>query len=379
MTPTRILKDVARGLQALERTIRRQGGRRGLQTCNATNRTTPCRLGSRRYGRLGGLRYGASWKTAAVGPGLALLLGFVCSAGAANPPMRLNANLDQGVLEVGYKGRTILVYAFATNQFKPYVRELYTLRGENVTRDAPPDHLHHHGMMYAVYVNGINFWEERGAPGVERHVELPMRVATIGAQGLPTASFTELIQWLSPSNQPGSDPLTAALLSERRTLTVTVDEKNQEVALRWDSEFQVGPNAGKVTISGPNYDGLGIRLPESFNHVAKFQNSAGQPYTAKDTHDVTTARWTSVSGQMGGRDVMLVMFGRPENARGDTAFYTMLDPFAYLSATQALDKQPLEYAAGDKFSLSYLLTVYSANKSPGFISQRCQRWEKERN
>ena len=58
------------------------------------------------------------------------------------------------MLEVRYKGQKILVYAFATNQFKPYVRELYTLRGENVTRDAPPDHLHHHGLMYAVYVNG---------------------------------------------------------------------------------------------------------------------------------------------------------------------------------------------------------------------------------
>jgi hypothetical protein len=57
----------------------------------------------------------------------------------------------------------------------------------------------------------------------------------------------------------------------------------------------------------------------------------------------------------------------------------MLDPFAYLSATQALDKKPLEYAAGDKFSLSYLLTVYPANKTRGFIQARCERWEKERN
>ena len=68
-----------------------------------------------------------------------------------------------------------------------------------------------------------------------------------------------------------------------------------------------------------------------------------------------------------------------DNARGDTAFYTMLDPFAYLSATQALDKKPLEYAAGDTFSLSYLLAVYSANKTREFIQGRCERWEKERN
>ena len=162
------------------------------------------------------------------------------------------------------------------------------------------------------------------------------------------------------------------MLIEQRTLTVTVDEKNQEVALRWDSQFQVGPNAGKVTLHGPKYDGLGLRLPESFDHVAKFQNSADLPYPGPNTQNVIPARWTSVAGLMDGREVMLALFGRADNARGDARFFTMLDPFAYLSATQGLDKQPLEYAAGDKFSLSYLLTVYSEHKPPEFITRRAR-------
>ena len=221
--------------------------------------------------------------------GLALFLALVCSAAAANPPISIDSKVDRGELVVRYQGRKLLVYAFATNQFKPYVRELYTLRGENVLRDAPPDHLHHHGLMYAVYVNGINFWEERGAPGIEKHVELPLHTARIDAKGMPVAYFTEIIHWLAPTNKAAPDSLAAALLIEQRTLTVTVDEKNQEVALRWDSEFQVGPNAGKVTINGPNYDGLGLRLPESFNHVAKFQNSADQPYAGPNTQNVIAA------------------------------------------------------------------------------------------
>ena len=283
-----------------------------------------------------------------------------------------------GQLVVNYQGRKLLVYAFATNQFKPYVRELYTLRGENVLRDSPPDHQHHHGLMYAVYVNGINFWEERDAPGFEKHVELPLHTARIDANGTPVGSFTEIIHWLAPTNKTASDTLAAALLIEQRTLTVTVDEKNQEVALRWDSAFQVGPNAGKVTIHGPNYDGLGLRLPESFNHVARFQNSADQSYTGPNTQNVIAARWSSVSGVMDGREVMLVLCGRPDNARGDGFFFSMLDPFAYLSATQGVDKKPLEYAAGDKFNLSYLLAVYSENKSPELVQRRCELWEKER-
>ncbi len=157
-----------------------------------------------------------------------------------------------------------------------------------------------------------------------------------------------------------------------------MDEPNQEVALHWESQFEVGPRAGKVTLSGSNYDGLGLRLPESFNHVAKFQNSADQPYTGNNTQNVIPARWTSVSGLLGGHEVMLVLFGRPDNPRGDSLFFTMLDPFAYLTATQGLDKKPLEYAAGDKFTLRYLLTVYSEPKPPDFIRHRYDQWEKQR-
>jgi hypothetical protein len=302
---------------------------------------------------------------------LALPLALVHPTPAASPPLSITVNESRGELEVRFKDRKLLVYAFATNQFKPYVRELYTLHGENVLRDAPPDHLHHHGLMYAVCVNGVNFWEEKAGAGLQRLLDPPLGAATMDAQGMPVAYFTQLIRWVAPTNP-------TPLLHEKRTITVTINATNDELALRWEAEFKVGAQAGTVSIHGPNYDGLGLRLPESFNHVATFHNSAGLPYPGKNTQNVNRAAWTSVSGVMDGRDLMLAMFGRKENAGGDAAFFTMLDPFAYLSATQGLDKKPLEYAAGEHFSLSYLLTVYSENKSPEFIQRRCQLWEKER-
>ena len=301
--------------------------------------------------------------------GLAFALGCL-SAAAAQPRISIDSKEDRGEVEVRFKGQKLLVYAFATNQFKPYVRELYNLRGENVLRDAPPDHLHHHGMMYAVYVNDINFWEEKGAPGVQKHIKL-QQVGSSDSTGKPTAHFTELVHWLAPTN------LATPLLIERRTIAVALDERSQEVAVRWEAQFQVGPKAGTVRLHGPNYNGLGLRLPESFNHVARFQNSQGLPYTGPNTQNVIPAAWTSVSGLMDGREVMLVMFGGKENARGDGNFFTMLDPFAYLAVTQGLDRQPLEYAAGDRFSLSYLLTVYAENKSAELIRRRCELWDKE--
>ena len=58
-----------------------------------------------------------------------------------------------------------MVYEFAPYTYKAYVKELYTSRGNNVLRDSPHDHLHHHALMYGIKVNGVNFWEEISGSG----------------------------------------------------------------------------------------------------------------------------------------------------------------------------------------------------------------------
>ena len=59
-------------------------------------------------------------------------------------------------------GRQMLVYRKASpTALKPYIQELYTPGGVQVLRDSVADHPHHHGMMFAVAANGVNFWEEQ--------------------------------------------------------------------------------------------------------------------------------------------------------------------------------------------------------------------------
>ena len=61
-------------------------------------------------------------------------------------------------------GRPLLLYRKASpTAMKPYIQELYTPGGVQVLRDSVPDHKHHHGMMFAVAADGVNFWEEGGA------------------------------------------------------------------------------------------------------------------------------------------------------------------------------------------------------------------------
>ncbi|MBI4579868.1 MAG: PmoA family protein, partial [Planctomycetes bacterium] len=54
----------------------------------------------------------------------------------------------------------VMVYRHG-DAIKPYVEQLLTPSGVNVLRDSPSDHKHHHGIMFAVAVDGVNFWEER--------------------------------------------------------------------------------------------------------------------------------------------------------------------------------------------------------------------------
>lgn len=284
---------------------------------------------------------------------------------------------ERGLIEWRFKGRKLLAYTFATNQFKPYVRELYSLAGDNVLRDAPADHLHHHGLMYAIRVNGVNFWEEANQPGHQRHVKLVAQDTSHGGGGLPKASFTELVHWVPHGDHTLADTTTAAFLIERRTLALTVDEAKEEVALAWHAEFEVGARTNRVTLHGSEYNGLGLRLPAAWDHVARHENSENAPYPAGGKPGAVPARWGAVSHTVDGRTMQVALFARPRGQAGTNCFFAMTEPFTYLAATQGLDKAPLEYRAGDRFAIDYLVLVYPAARTAAQIEARYRAWARE--
>ena len=296
---------------------------------------------------------------------------------AGKTPLTSHVDPARGILEWSFKGHKLLSYAFASNQFKPYVRELYTLAGDNVLHDSPPDHLHHHGLMYAIRINGINFWEEVGQAGHERHVKLVKQETDRTRNGLPRASFTELVHWVADGDHTLPDTTSVALLIEQRTLTLTVDEAKGEVALAWHADFEVGPRTNHIKVHGSDYNGLGLRLPQAWEQVARHENSENAPYLTDGKRDLVRARWSAVSHGAGGRTMQVILCARPNGHAGTNLFFSMLHPFTYLSATQGLDLTPLEYNAGDRFGLDYLVLVYAQAGNSARIEQRFQNWAKE--
>ena len=98
------------------------------------------------------------------------VLVFVTASGwttiASDTPFAIRSTRQDTEWIVTYKQQRLLVYAFDPLRFKPCARELAPLGGPNILRDAPADHLHHHALMFAVAVNGVNFWEEISGSGV---------------------------------------------------------------------------------------------------------------------------------------------------------------------------------------------------------------------
>ena len=148
---------------------------------------------------------------------------------------------------------------------------------------------------------------------------------------------------------------------------------SEEVALEWRAAFTGGPAAGRLVLHGPDYHGLGLRLPAEFDHVAEFRNSARLPYSEAQTFDVRPAAWTAAAGRMAGREVQVALASHPGNP-GRQSFFSMRNAFAYLAATPEPSREPLSFPGEARFEFRYLLLVQSAHQNSEYLDRRFAPW-----
>jgi hypothetical protein len=193
------------------------------------------------------------------------------------------------------------------------------------------------------------------------------------AGGQSQFTLKQTLHWLAPADVDLPDTAKAAILIEQRTLVLTIDETRKEAALHWKGEFEIGPKTNQVALAGANYHGLGMRFLKELDPVARHLNSGGAP-DLNGKQDVSQHKWGSVMFDQPGQPATLALIGHPANARGDSWFFTMREPFAYLSATQNLDKEPIIYRAGQKWQINYLVALYPELKTADAITARAEKW-----
>ncbi len=304
------------------------------------------------------------------GAGLVVLCLYVlvfCTGGIAEQPALSVSVLDE-VVRVRGCGGAVMGYRFAGVPYKPYAVELYSPAGVNILRDAPPDHKHHHGLMYAITVDEVNFWEEHKAPGRQSHAGLPM-VAVKAVEGMSWAVFNEALRWKAPE---GGE----VLLNEIRTLAVPGCLDCGATVVVWESRFTLpGGQKRSATLTGSHYHGLGLRFVESMDGTGEFMNSAGgDGEVVRGTERLIPARWCSYTAPVDGKPVTVAMFGHPGNPRDPTLWFTMTKPFAYLSATLNLWREPLKVVSDRPLVLRYATAVWDGRVSRDQIEAVWDCW-----
>jgi hypothetical protein len=288
--------------------------------------------------------------------------------------------VDADGLAVREGRATLLQYRYGDVPFKPYVKELLTPSGVNVLLDAPPDHLHHHALMFACAVNNVDFWGEavgqmgdrasghfEPLPGKQQHLRFD-DVAVTGPEGHRWARYGESLRWVA---QPNDEPL----LTEHRTITAGRIGKPEITVLTWESRLSVPKGKESVVLSGSHYHGLGLRFIRSMDANGEFRNPDNDPGVIfRGEERLSRSRWCAYTAKADGKIVTVAMFDHPDNPRSPATWFTMAKPFAYVSATLRLHEEPLKVLAGKPLTLRYGVALWDGRPETSQIDDLHRQW-----
>jgi hypothetical protein len=291
---------------------------------------------------------------------IALLAALLWIAG---PPAfgqdTLQITSNRSVVSVTAGERPVLKYQYVPKPRKPFAAEWFSPGGTNVLRDAPADHLHHHGLMFAVAVDGVDFWSENEKCGHESHVRLE-DASPFTFQGVSWCGFTQTVDWVGPDGQ-------TLLMKERRTIDVCRAGDPAASILVWNATLEAPPGKESIKLTGSPYFGLGMRFVQSMDKEGRFVNADGQTGVA-GTNNVRSA-WCAYSAAADGKPVTVAMFACPKNPRHPATWFTMDSPFAYLSATLNLHGEPLVIEAAKPLRLRYAAALWDGQVEPETIQK----------
>lgn len=190
-----------------------------------------------------------------------------------------------------------IIGAVVINDLRTYVYPFCTPSGINVVQDAPPDHVHHTGIMVGQdFVNGHNFWSCGHLAYPRNKQKRETQKVEVDESGVTVRIG---LRWVTEGGQ--------SILTEERTLRFErwEDFNFVDVTSTWLASY------GDIYVAPTKEGGMGMRVHpqlETFwgGTIHSSKGTAGE----KDTFD-RTADWMEVSGRAGGGDVGIVMMPHP--------------------------------------------------------------------
>jgi hypothetical protein len=290
----------------------------------------------------------------------------------------------------GPLSKPLFEYRYADVPFKPYVSQMRTPAGFEVLRDSPHDHKHHHGLMFALAADGVDFWSEKAQNGKQLSRSLDGPATVPGG-----ARFTQRLDWVATNGTVVLREQRSIFVHDMQVLVTGPGDGLRKTAviatlLTWRSRLSAGPNRETVKLTGAHYFGLGARFPQEMDQGGEFINSSGQAgETVRGDERLAAAKWCAYSaaapGKPFGQDskgatliwidsMTFAIFDDPKNPRHPARMFTMSKPFAYLSATLNLWKETMELNRGSELDLCYGVAVCNVRLGADKIEELYQRW-----
>ncbi len=287
---------------------------------------------------------------------------------AAGPsPTSLRISQNDAYVIVFDKNRPLLQYRYGFVSHKPYIKELFTPAGVQVLRDAPADHLHHHGLMFAVAAGGVSFWVEARETGHQEHRSLE-NVKTEVQGEVECATFRQELDW----TVPGKD---SPVLKERRTIEVYRANHLPATLFTWETRLEGAGESDVVELTGAHYYGLGMRFLQALDGTGQFVSATGESgEVVRGEERLVRAKWCAYVSPLGDRSVTIAIFDHPENPRHPPPFFTMPRPFAFFGPTLNLWKEPLKVRAGQSLLLRYGVAICDGKLPAEQIESLYGRW-----
>jgi hypothetical protein len=282
---------------------------------------------------------------------------------------KLRIAQDNSTISIYDGNRLVLRYRYAKVPKKPYVDQLLSPAGVEVLRDSPPDHKHHHGLMYALEVDKVNFWEEHFPQSGQEQQKSLSKMKPEVHHGVARTGFVEQLDWLGPGSE---EPL----LIERRTIEVLKAKDFGATLGQWCCRLQAPPETDEVVLRGDFYFGLGMRFLASMEGGRFFNADDKTAKMVKGKGPFVDTKWCAYTAKADGKPVTVAIFDHPANRPHSATIYTKIKPFHFLSATLNQWQKPVTVKAGKPLDLCYGVAVWDGEVDKATVEKLYERWLK---
>jgi len=274
---------------------------------------------------------------------------------------------DESILTVKDGDQPVFEYRHGGDLFKPYVAKFFSPSGVNVLRDQIADHPHHHGLMFAVGVDGVDFWAEAKTSG-RQVCKFQGTVKEVRGDFTWLATRESHIEWVGPADGQ-------VLAMETRKITAYRRGELGATLLTWQTKLAPPEGKPSIKLSGSHYFGLGMRFVQSMDGADDFFTPEGKAAgeTVRGNERLVRGKWCAYAAEADGKPVTVAMFDSPGNVR-PAWWFIMAKPFAYMSATLNLHREPLVVEAGKPLTLTYGVAVWDGKVKAEEIEKLYARW-----